>query len=408
MNKQIKVVFVSNYISHHQIPFCDAMYNFLDSAFAFIQTEPMEKERISMGWNENVDLPYLYKNYEDTDTCERIMKDADLLLFGGTDDETYALNRIQTGKPIIRMSERIYKGGQWKAVSPRGLAAKYKTHTKFRKDDIYMLCYGAYVPSDFSIVKAYPGKMLRWGYFPEMKEYDIEDLLEGKRATGTPEILWAARMIDWKHPEAAVKMAAKLAGWGLDFKLNIIGDGEMAATVREMAVNLGCADKISFWGYQKPENVRKYMESASIYIATSDRGEGWGAVINEAMNSGCAVVASHMMGAVPFLIRQGENGYAYKDGDCDSLAGFVKILLDDPSFREKIALNAYKTITEEWNAANAAGRLLGFAVRKGYIEAHDVPRLPAQHFCEQTSGPVSPANVISEKKMYSRLLNKTV
>ena len=36
--------------------------------------------------------------------------------------------------------------------------------------------------------------------------------------------------------------------------------------------------------------------------------EGWGAVVNEAMNSGCAVVADHMIGAAPWLIRQGENG----------------------------------------------------------------------------------------------------
>lgn len=408
MNDRIKVVFVSNYINHHQISFCNAMYRLLDSRFAFIQTEPMEEERIKMGWNDTVNLPYLHKIYEDKITCERIMEDADLMLFGGTDDETFALNRIATGKPIIRMSERIYKGGQWKAVSPRGLVAKYKTHTKFRRDDIYMLCYGAYVPSDFNIVKAYPDKMLKWGYFPETKEYDIDDLIATKQSADSIEILWAARMIDWKHPEDAVKMASYLAKAGLKFRLNIIGDGELAEETRRLADSLECSDYISFLGYQKPEIVRQYMERASIYIATSDRGEGWGAVINEAMNSGCAVVASHMMGAVPFLIKQGENGYAYKDGDFRSLAGFVKILLEDEEHRKCIAKNAYKTITEEWNAENAAGRLIGFAVRKGFIEAADVPKLPGEYFAEALSGPCSKASVISEKKMYENILEKTV
>ena len=42
----IKVAFVSNYINHHQIPFCNAMYSLLDGAFFFIQTEPMEAERV--------------------------------------------------------------------------------------------------------------------------------------------------------------------------------------------------------------------------------------------------------------------------------------------------------------------------------------------------------------------------
>ena len=33
------------------------------------------------------------------------------------------------------------------------------------------------------------------------------------------------------------------------------------------------------------------MEQADIYLFTSDRNEGWGAVANEAMNSACAMVA---------------------------------------------------------------------------------------------------------------------
>lgn len=53
-------------------------------------------------------------------------------------------------------------------------------------------------------------------------------------------------------------------------------------------------------GYKKPEEVRERMEKADILLATSDRGEGWGAVMQRAMNSGCVVIADHMMGAVPF------------------------------------------------------------------------------------------------------------
>ena len=40
----MKTTFVSNYINHHQIPFCDALYRRLGEDFTFIQTEPMEEE----------------------------------------------------------------------------------------------------------------------------------------------------------------------------------------------------------------------------------------------------------------------------------------------------------------------------------------------------------------------------
>ncbi len=55
----MKLVFVSNYINHHQIPFCNAMYETLEGSFAFIQTEAVEQERIRMGWKETQELPYL-------------------------------------------------------------------------------------------------------------------------------------------------------------------------------------------------------------------------------------------------------------------------------------------------------------------------------------------------------------
>ena len=48
----MNAVFVSNYINHHQIPFCEAMEEVTGRNFLFIQTEQMEKERLRMGWKE--------------------------------------------------------------------------------------------------------------------------------------------------------------------------------------------------------------------------------------------------------------------------------------------------------------------------------------------------------------------
>jgi len=100
------------------------------------------------------------------------------------------------------------------------------------------------------------------------------------------------------------------------------------------------------------------MEESEIFLFTSDRNEGWGAVLNEAMNSACAVVASHSIGSVPFLIQDYENGLIFKDGQADDLYKKVKFLLDNPTLRKKISMNAYETIYKQWNASNAAKRLI--------------------------------------------------
>mgnify|MGYP001075668100 FL=1 len=398
----INFVFVSNYLNHHQIPFCNAMYGFLSGSFAFVQTEPMEQERIRMGWEEQTDIPYLKKYYEEPECCREMIASARVVFFGGSDDESYVEARLQEGKTVIRCSERLYKTGQWKAVSPRGLKKKYHDHTRYRNQPVYLFCAGAYVPSDFHLVRAYPGKMKKWGYFPETKKYDEDRLMAGKQPG---RILWAARFLDWKHPELPIRTALYLKEKGFSFHLDMVGNGMMERQVSSMVEELGLHDVVTLHGSRTPVQVRRMMEQSGVYLATSDRQEGWGAVVNEAMNSGCAVVGSSMMGAVPYLIRHGENGMIYHDGSEESLFQMTAKLLEDGELCARLGRNAMGTITGEWNAETAAERLLGFCVRQGFLETGDVSEAIDWRSVPET-GPVSEAPVVSERKMYPLLMER--
>ncbi len=136
MRDDIKFVFVSNYLNHHQIPFCDAMNRILRGSFAFIQTEPMEEERLRMGWDSRTARDYRKLYYEEPEDCQKLIEEAEVVLFGGSDDESYVEARLEQRRPVVRYSERLYKTGQWKAVSPRGLLKKYHDHTRHRKDPV--------------------------------------------------------------------------------------------------------------------------------------------------------------------------------------------------------------------------------------------------------------------------------
>ncbi|MCM1186406.1 MAG: glycosyltransferase family 4 protein [Lachnoclostridium sp.] len=395
-------LFVSNYINHHQIPFCNAMRRLLGEDFAFIQTEVMEEERRQMGWQEQKP-EYVHYFYEEPGLCRQWIEECEVVLFGGSDDESYISARLEAGKPVVRYSERLYKSGQWKAVSPRGLLKKYHDHTRYRKENVYMLCAGAYVPSDFSIVRAYPHKLLKWGYFPETVHYDVDKLLENKKPGN---ILWAARFIDWKHPELPLRTAKYLKEKGYVFHMDIIGGGEMEPMMEKLMREYGLASHVTLQGYRTPKEVRSFMEQADIFLMTSDRKEGWGAVVNEAMNSGCAVVGDHMAGAVPYLIRHGENGLLFEDGREEQLFSMVETLLKDREFCRRLGRNAVETIVGEWNAENAAARLKDFCVQSGFLKRKDIMPDEAGQKTVLTlpqTGPLSPAPVISERRMYGLL-----
>lgn len=391
------LTFVSNYINHHQIPFCNACYELLGEAFRFVQTEPMEQERVAMGWHtDGTALPYVRCLYEQEDVCAALIQDSDVVLAGWSGREDLLHRRLQAGKPVIRISERLYREGQWKAVSPRGLLCKFREHIRYRKKKVYLLCAGAYVPSDFHLIRAYPGKMYRWGYFPETLRYTKEQWEQLKPRGSRVEIVWAGRFIPLKHPEYMVRLAKRLKEKGAaDFHIHMAGSGPMERELKEMAGQAGVEKYMTFHGFLPPEQVRRIMEGCHIHVFTSNHLEGWGAVVNEAMNSGCAVVAGVKAGAVPYLISPGKNGMIYPGDSFDKMAERVWYLMEHPEERKRMGRAAYETITGLWNAERAAGELIRFA--KGVLEGEAVPA---------KEGPLSPAPVIAPSKMYSYVMKE--
>ncbi|MBQ3104249.1 MAG: glycosyltransferase family 4 protein [Lachnospiraceae bacterium] len=387
----MKITMISNYINHHQIPFSGALYAALGENYRFIQTEPMEEERVQMGWAvSEEELPYLTILKEDnTERCKQLILECDLLLAGWTLREDLIGLRLREKKPTVRISERIYREGQWKAVSPKGLIRKYKDHIRYRKAPVWLLCAGAYVASDFALIGAYPGKMYRFGYFPETRHYE-EETLEKMHVWGRMkndaeiQIVWAGRLIPLKHPEYAVMLAEHLKKEGYRFHLHMVGGGELEEALRQQTAEKGLEREITFYGFRSPAYVREIMERSHIHLFTSNRLEGWGTVVNEGMNSGCVVVAGDEAGAIPFLITQGENGLVYHGDDPSDMLRRVTYLLEHPEEGRRMGLRAYRTIVEEWNAEMAAKRLLAFA------EGLQTGELPVYE-----RGPLSAAPVIA-------------
>lgn len=355
----MKVTFVSNYINHHQIPMSEYLYERLKDDYRFVQTEPMEAERRAMGWGGGTEeLPWLICSYEQPEETERLLLASDVVIFGGCEREELIRQRLRDKKPVLRYSERIYKEGQWRFVTPRGLIRKYRDHIRFRKAPAYLLCAGAYVASDYHLIHAYPGKMLRFGYFTRFSRYENEDCHAKRREHETPRILWAGRFLEWKHPADAVCLAADLKAEGFAFTLCMAGGGEQERLLRQMVQEKQLDDIVEFTGFMKPEQVREHMEQADIFLFTSDHREGWGAVLNEAMNSGCAVVANEAAGASPYLVRDGENGFLYPNRDYECLKACVKRLLADQTLGRTFGSRAYETIRDVWNPQRAAAGLL--------------------------------------------------
>lgn len=359
------LTFFSNYFNHHQKALCDEFYKMLGDGFTFVETMPMEGFRASMGWGENTP-PYVLKTYESGENSEKAMNlavSSDVVIMG-TAPEDYCENRLKENKLTFRYSERPLKEGFIKFFIPR-LTKKYiRMHLNNRDKNIYVLGASAFTALDFKkMFNSYPDKCYKFGYFPVHKEYDIDELIEKKKslAGDTVSILWLGRMLKLKHPELVIKALKNLRDMDYDFKLHMVGEGEMRPVCEKLVDEYNMKANVTFEDFLSPDEARNKMADYQVYVMTSDKLEGWGSVIYEGLNAGCAVVASHICGATPWLVEDKECGLVFESGSVESLTEKLKMLLDNKSLIDEYGKKAYEKMHDKWNPENAAKSVIKLA-----------------------------------------------
>lgn len=354
----MKLLFLTNAVTPHTYPVAAALYHAFDRSFACLECACVDRENLPSGWkydsSETMEpwrIPY-GSFIAEFERWQKEIDHADTVIAGAAD---YSLvrERIRRGRPVFFCYERPLKHGRerWKAVF-RWL----KWHMRFPdRRSVFLLSAGAYSASDFNRYGVFRSRAFQWGYFPVLREHsDLEKLMERKDPA---KLLWAGRFLDWKHPEFAVQLAARLQANQVSFSMDLIGCGPMESFLREQIDALGLQSTVRLLGELSPARVRDEMERAGIFLFTSDSHEGWGAVVNEAMNSGCAVLANPKPGSVPYLLRHNENGVILPFGDIDALSSAATRLLREPMMQRQIGMQAYETIREKWNGEAAASRL---------------------------------------------------
>ena len=373
----MKLIFLSNFYNHHQASLCSALASQDGVDFRFIACEEISEERRKM-WGELQDLPefvFTPKSKEDWAAVSRSILSADALIVGSA-PQILLDERLKVGKLILRYQERPLKNG----VEPLKLLPRMLKWRRMNPPSkpVYLLCASAYTAGDYAKIGLFRGKSYKWGYFPEAIIHDCKKLITQKESRS---ILWAGRFLDWKHPDDAVRVAALLRDECHSFKLRIAGSGALENQLRDMISELKLEDYVELLGSLKPEQVRREMERSSIFLFTSDRHEGWGAVLNEAMNSGCAVIASDAAGSTPYLVDDGVNGLIYRSGSIDGLYEKLATLLEQPSEQERLGMAAYETMTSTWNADVAAERL--YELIKAILSGDAYPDIYAKGPCSR-------------------------
>ena len=339
----MKLTFFGSVLGYHQEGLAKAFYNLLGDNYHYIVFSDLPSYRKEAGFKNLADeYPFVVKAYtpEGKEKMEELLNDSDVVIIGAAPNDIIE-KCVNNGIETYLFSERFFKKGTWRAFVPPIRKKVVQRAARYKQPNFKVLCASAYLPYDLALC-GWKGKAYQWGYFPAVVEYDVDELMS-KKATGDKpvNVLWASRFLGLKHPEKAIQVAKHLKEKNLPFHMNIIGYGELEDFVLSEITKNNLDDYITFLGKKTVPEVREAMENADIFLMTSDYNEGWGVVINESMNCGCVVVADAAAGASRYLIKDGENGFIYKNNNIKTMFPVIEKLITDEVYRKEIQKNAY-------------------------------------------------------------------
>lgn len=365
----MKLVFYSLILNHHQACIADEFYRILGDDYAFVETAECHDSKGAT--DDYSKRPYLVKAWSSEAEYAKAMRmalEAEVCVFGGYEALPFEKARMKKGLLSFDMGERMLKRGWLNLASPRILKMVLAYHLGgWRKKPIYKLCCSAYTAPDSYKLLSYKGKCYKWGYFTQVDEnLNVEASLDVS-TPGPTTLMWCSRFLVLKHPELPVQMAARLKAKGYKFNILMYGDEGNAAKhdtvypraeLQKMIEQLSVQDCVELMGSRPNGEVLDAMRKSNVFLFTSDRLEGWGAVANESMANGCVLVASDAIGSSPYLIKDGVNGFMFHSQDADSLAEKVEWLLAHPAERKKMQAAAYMQMRDVWSPRKAAAALL--------------------------------------------------
>jgi len=155
---------------------------------------------------------------------------------------------------------------------------------------------------------------------------------------------YIARITAQKEPLTFLKAIAKIPV-DLNVRFLIVGDGELKADMLVLCNELGLNSRIVFQDFR--DDIPAILNGIDIFCLPS-LWEGLPIALLEAMAMRKAIIATAIDGTKD-LVTHLENGILVPTYSADKLAEAIEQLVNDPLLRNRIGLEAGKTVKEKFN-----------------------------------------------------------
>ncbi len=356
-------------VSPHQLPLAKELVKLLGEAECrYVYKRKVDVDRQAMGWvTESLDwmIP------EDSDEAKTWLRNAVVLISGERDLDLFE-RRGACGLKTFYTSERWFKPslGRLRMLRSAYRRMAHRFVSLVRKDFVIYLPCGVWAARDMAWLCARGEErrnileslnqhdiwqpmepigcdwMRMWGYFVAPS-----DVARGFMQTGVAQgralrVLWVGRLLALKRVDTLLRAVAACLE-KIPIELTLVGDGPERDALELLGRRLfkRHPTALDFRHSVPIAEVRVLMRSHDVYVLPSNGHEGWGAVVNEALEEGMMVIGARQAGACATML---DEKFLFNEGDVQTLSRLL----------EKAWTEFEGGEIGAWSAASGAARLL--------------------------------------------------
>jgi glycosyltransferase involved in cell wall biosynthesis len=320
----------------------------------------LPSRRLALGWAEMTgDAPYLqpWRRASDAWSLRRELSDTDVAILPGPFHLARLpfdfVQRLTVGDgPILAWSERFLS---YRERSPANRALLGGVARLLDSKRVHLLSVGDQAIADYRAIGVRRWEAHRFGFA-------VEPVVAGRAPVELPRapsdaplaIGFVGELIERKRVDLLLEALAAPGIASQAWTLDVVGDGPERSRLAAQATRLGFGARVGFVGAVDRDRARQALETLDVVVLPS-RFEGWGAVVNEAMEAGVAVIASDAVGSAR-MFEPGRSGLVFAQGDAASLVSCLARLLADRGLVASIGA-AGRAAVGSWRPAAIASRL---------------------------------------------------
>lgn len=221
--------------------------------------------------------------------------------------------------PVVLGMDSIWEG-KW----------RQKVFTLFSKKFLLRYFNWLWVPGQLQLQYAkklgFPMSRIRTNLYCCENYFNLAPNELTKSRYAPKNILFVGRFVSYKRPQLLARLFGELLeeGKANDWKLTLVGNGPLKEEL--LLQQSASGGSIEIHNFQQPDLLKDFLLKASIFCLPSIN-EHWGVVIHEAVSMGLPLLLSDSCGAGYDLLREGINGYHFKESNESDFKSKLALLM---------------------------------------------------------------------------------